>query len=159
MIHIIAFNLFFACCLIYCLRVGGGPERAAILSQAIAVLLTIIIFFFSPMVTRWNGRSALVLVDIALLVSLTLVALKANRYWTIILAGLQLSTVLVHLSKALVPALPAASYAIFAQFWAWPMLVTTLAGAWKHRLRLKTYGHERDWRPLWPHLAQTDFTI
>jgi len=159
MTHVIAFNLFFACCLIYCLRYGGAPERAAILAQAVAAMLTIAIIAFFPHAASFTSLAeALVLVDSVLLASLIVIALKANRLWTIALAGLQLSTVLVHLSKALVPALPASSYAIFAQFWAWPMLITTAWGTHSHRVRVKKEGQEQDWKPIWPRLAHESYT-
>ena len=35
MVHIIAFNLFLVGCLVYALRYGGEPEKAAMLSQAV----------------------------------------------------------------------------------------------------------------------------
>jgi len=159
MIHVIGFNVFLALCLIYSLRCGGQPERAAMLAQAAAAILTIIAIRTLPRFsTLAELAQALVIIDAALLLALTALALRANRLWTIVLAGLQLSTVVVHVSKAVFPALPAASYGIFAQFWAWPMLITTLVGTHSHWTRIRRFGLERDWKPLWPHSVPADST-
>jgi hypothetical protein len=158
-IHIIAFNLFLACCLLYSFKNGGEPEKAAMLAQFFAAVLTITAIHFLPHSASFtNLAHALAVIDGALLLSLVGLALRANRLWTILLAGLQLSTVVVHLSKAVFPALPAASYGFFAQFWAWPMLITTAVGTHAHRMRTKKFGEERDWKPLWPHSVRAHST-
>src|SRR6185312_14934812 len=155
MIHVILFNLLFGCCLLYALKFGGGPERAVVLAEAAALFLTITAIHFLPQAADFSGLArALALIDLGLLAALAGIALRANRLWTIVLAGLQLSTVLVHVSKALVPALPAASYAIFEQLWAWPVLLTTAIGTQRHRARVRKCGEEQDWKPLWPYSVQ-----
>lgn len=160
MIHVVAFNLFLAICLIYSLQCGGAPEKAAMLSQVAAAALTITAIFALPRSANFDSFAlALGVVDLGLLVALTGIAMRANRLWTIVLAGLQLSTMVVHLSKVLFPALPAASYGIFAQFWAWPMLLTTAIGTHRHRMRVRRFGAERDWKPLWPHSLQIGSVI
>lgn len=155
MLHIVAFNVALAGCLVLSIKAGGGPEKLAMLSQVFAGILTAISAHFLPHVVGFATLAgAVAAIDATLLVVLTSIALKANRLWTIVLAGLQFSTVLVHLSKAAYPALPAASYGIFAQFWAWPMLLATALGTWRHRTRVRKEGDERDWKPLWPHSYQ-----
>jgi len=151
MIHIILFNFVLLSCLFYSLKCGGRPEKAAMISQVAAAVLTIIAIRILPRSVAFTGVAhGLVVIDIGLLLALTWLALRANRLWTIVLAGLQLSTMIVHLSKAVFPALPAASYGIFAQFWAWPMLLTTAVGIHCHALRTARFGEEPDWKPLWP---------
>lgn len=155
MIHVVAFCVFFAFCLLYSLRFGGGPEKAAMLCEAAAVVFTIAAILFFPRSVSFTGvAEALFMIDLVLLVALCWIALRANRLWTIVLAGLQLSTVLVHVSKAAFPGLPAASYAIFEQFWSWPIMITTLAGTHSHRMRVRRFGPERDWKDLWPEAVQ-----
>lgn len=154
MIHIIAFNLALFPCLAYSLKFGGAPERVAISAQLIAYLVTLLAAHVPSLAGFHFLAQGLALIDLILLALLTALALKANRLWTIGLAGLQFATILIHLSKALYPALPATSYAVFAQFWAWPMLITTAIGTRNHRARTKRAGAEQDWKPLWPHSAQ-----
>lgn len=152
MLHIIAFNLAFVTCLAYASWRGGAPERLAMVAQALANVFTILAIHFLPRASGFHSLAhALAAIDVVLLVALTALALRANRLWPIVLAGLQLTTVFVHLSKAVFPDFPAASYGIFAQFWAWPMLLATAWGTRNHRSRERMNGEERDWKPLWPH--------
>jgi hypothetical protein len=154
MIHIIVFELSFAACLAYALTYGGRPERTSVTALAAANLLSIAAINSLPRAAGFGSLAeALALVDFLLLVCLVWIALVANRLWTIALAGLQLSLILVHVSKALYPALPAASYGIFAQFWAWPMIGAAAIGTRNHRKRIRELGEERDWKPLWPRLV------
>jgi hypothetical protein len=150
MIHVLAFTATLLACLTYVLTAGGKPERIAILAQFLAFLLTVAVlsFHWTPFLHLPLG---LALVDVALSIILTVLALKANRLWPIALAGMQLATVFAHLAKALGFPLPAAGYGIFVQLWGWPMLIVTWLGAFKHRLRTRKDGEEPDWKPLWPH--------
>ena len=155
MIHIIAFQLSFIACLIYALRFGGKPERVSVTALASANILSIIAIRLLPRASGFGTLAqALAAVDFFLLLGLVSIALRANRLWTIVLSGLQLSLVLIHISKAVYPALPAASYGIFAQFWAWPMIVAVAIGTKNHRKRTMELGEELDWKPLWPHSSQ-----
>ncbi len=152
MIRIIAFQLAFIACIFYAVRCGGKPERASVAALASAYIFSIATLLFLPRAAGFGTLAeALAVVDFVLLIGLTWIALIANRLWTIALAGLQLSLVFVHLSKALYPALPAASYGIFAQFWAWPMIVVVAIGTRNHRKRTIEFGDEPDWKPLCPH--------
>lgn len=153
MIHVIAFAATFLVCLIYVYSAGGGPERLAILAQLVAFLLSIVAISFRWM--RFEGLPlGLVMIDVALAVALTFLSLKANRLWPIVLAGMQVATLFAHLAKILSFPLPAAGYAIFVQFWGWPMLIVTALGTYNHRARIEKYGPERDWKPLWPNSAR-----
>ena len=150
MIHVLAFTATLLACLGYSLNAGGKPERVAILAQVTAFLFTVIVLSF-----RWTAFEhfplGLAFIDVILAAALTLLALKANRLWPIILAGMQVATVFAHVAKALSFPLPAAGYAIFVQFWGWPMLIVTGLGTYKHRARTRRSGDEPDWKPLWPH--------
>lgn len=150
MIHVIAFTATLLTCLVYVFIVGGRPERCAIVAQLVAFLLTVLVLSF-----RWTPFQhfpvALALIDLALAGILVSIALKANRLWPILLAGMQLATVFGHLAKALSFPLPTAGYGIFVQLWGWPMLIVTALGAYKHRRRAMKFGKEADWKPLWPH--------
>lgn len=153
MIHVIAFAATFLACFVYVFLAGGMPERLAMLAQFLAFLLSIFAISFRWM--RFEGLPlGLVMIDVALAVALTLIALKANRLWPIVLAGMQVATLFAHLAKALSFPLPTAGYAIFVQFWGWPMLIVTALGTYNHRARIKRFGQERDWKPLWPNSVQ-----
>jgi hypothetical protein len=150
MIHFLAFAAAFLACFVYSFVAGGRPERLGMLAQLVAFLfgLSAISFHWA----NWRGLPiGVALSDVALAIALTALALKANRLWPIVLAGLQLTTVFAHVAKGLSVPLPTAGYAIFVQLWGWPMLLVTAVGTYKHRKRIRRYGEEQDWKPLWPH--------
>lgn len=125
------------------------------LAQLGAFLSTLVVMSFRW--TLWRGFPiGVALVDVALAIALTVLALKANRLWPIVLAGMQLATVFGHVARLLSFPLPTAGYAIFVQLWGWPMLIVTAIGIHKHHERTKGRGTERDWKPLWPRSAQTE---
>lgn len=157
MIHVIAFAVTFLLCTVYVISVGGMPERLAMLAQFVAFLFSL--FAISFRWIRWAGMpAALMIADLGLAITLTAIALKANRRWPILLAGMQVATVFAHLAKVLSVPLPAVGYAVFVQFWGWPMLFVTAAGAYNHHRRLGRIGQERDWKPLWPESPQVTST-
>ena len=152
MIRIIVFELSFIACLIYAMRCGGKPERASAAALACANIVSIAAIYLPSRAAGFGSfAEPLAVIDFLLLLGLVWISLRANRLWTIVLSGLQLSLVLIHVSKALYPALPAASYGIFAQFWAWPMILAVAIGTRNHRRRTMASGDESDWKPLWPH--------
>ena len=127
------------------------------LAQLAAFLLTLFVMSFRW--TLWRGFPVGVgLVDGTLAVALIVLALKANRLWPIVLAGMQVATVFGHAAKLLSFPLPTAGYAIFVQLWAWPMLFVTALGVRNHHERTKMRGKEQDWKPLWPRSVQAKFT-
>lgn len=157
MIHFYAFATTFVACLIYAFVAGARPERFAMMAQLGAFLVTA--FLISFRWSSWLGMPlGVALVDFGLAIALISLALKANRLWPIVLAGMQVATVFGHLAKLLSFPLPTAGYAIFVQFWAWPMLMVTAVGTHNHRARTRRFGAEPDWKPLWPHSVHANST-
>ena len=146
MIHIASFAVAFLACTMYALSAGGWPERTAMLAQLAALIISLSTGFLHVSGKFYSLIWGWAIADVGLAVALTLVALQANRYWTIVLAGLQVAAVLVHVAKMMFPTLPATGYAIFLQLWAWPMLIITAVGTWNHRQRSARFGSERDWK-------------
>jgi hypothetical protein len=124
------------------------------LAQAAAYLITLSTGYlrvaggFTSIVEGW------LIADTLLLVALIWLALRANRVWTIVLAGLHLAAVFVHLAKAAYPQLPPFGYALFLQLWAYPMLLTTAIGIRCHQVRLRRFGTYPDWKPTLPSEVQ-----
>ncbi|RST30626.1 hypothetical protein HMF7854_07090 [Sphingomonas ginkgonis] len=149
MLHIIAFLVALGFCSIYAFSAGAGPERVAIVAQLGALLMS-----FSAGFVRISGGfsslpAGLAVADLALGAALVVLALWANRFWPIALAGLQVATILAHIAKSIFPPLPAAGYAILVTVWAWPMLAVTAVGIMNHRRRVLLHGAERDWKDSW----------
>lgn len=146
MIRILIFQVIFLTCAWYAWRAGGLPERTAMLAQAVAYLITLSTGYlrvaggFTSIVEGW------LIADLLLMAALIWLALQANRLWTLVLAGLHVAAILVHLAKATYPQFPPFGYALFLQFWAYPMLLTTMIGVRSHQLRLRQHGSYPDWK-------------
>lgn len=142
------FLVLMALCCGYALLRGGAPERVAAGLQIGAFAITILVhrlFEGSAFRVASIGTAT---IDAALLAALTVLAWRSTRFWPLWVAGWQLAAIVAHLAKLLDPAMLPAGYAIQAQIWAYPMLVATAAGAWRHRARLAAGDADPPWKPM-----------
>src|SRR5438270_11934619 len=100
MIHIFAFAAAFLACFAYAFWAGGKPERAAIVAQLVALLLSMAAISFRS-IPASGVPAGLALVDLALAIALGSLALTSNRLWPIVLAGMQVATLFAHLARLL----------------------------------------------------------
>ncbi|MDG2533914.1 hypothetical protein P6144_09675 [Sphingomonas sp. HITSZ_GF] len=135
-------SLLVTCCL-YALARGGKPERAAVGILAAAVGAS---FAVPSMGSHrfYQLELGMLAVDSCLFLSMTALALKAQRYWTMWLAAVKFNTVITHL-LILSPTLPPWSYAIANAAWSYPSPLLIAIGAVRHRQRLKRYGADPAW--------------
>lgn len=88
---------------------GGRPER-------IAALASLAAFLISPVAQRLGGDHwpllGVALVDVSLCALLVVLALRYDRAWLIMAAGVELATVMAHLGRVLDPTLMARGYVI-----------------------------------------------
>lgn len=89
----------------------------------------------------------LFLMDVLLLVALCVIAIRANRWWPIPVAGCQLVAVLVHAGKLLDPSMIPSGYAFLVKISSWPMVALLGYGTWAHRQRLRQGIIVPDWKP------------
>lgn len=138
------FNGLTALSCTYALARGGAPERLA----ALIVLLGLASAWAS-LLLGYRGFGAIKMdifaEDIAMLVALQAVALFADRFWPIWVAGLQLATVFVHLTRALTPELFPLAYAIGLWSWGYLIVLALAIGTYRHRRRVVQSGREPDW--------------
>lgn len=125
---------------------GGAPERwaAALYTAAYAVTIALALFKSSSFQTIEWGIFA---VDIALMVSLVILALIANRYWTLWAASLQVVGILAHLAKLMVPEILAPAYAATLLIWSYAAVPLLITGTIRHRKRISHYGSDASWTP------------
>ncbi|MCW3796509.1 hypothetical protein OMW55_01620 [Sphingomonas sp. BN140010] len=147
MIRLGLFLAAFFLCATYAYKVGGQPERAAITAQGFALIITLSTELLRGSVTFSFLVWGWLVADTLLIFMLIALALRANRIWTMVLAGLQLAAIFAHVAKALYPQLPPLAYALFLQFWGWPMLVCTMAGTLNHRSRVLRGVSQPEWKP------------
>ena len=90
----------------------------------------------SPMSVRYStieeGEMA---VDLVVLAVFLLVALRSDRFWPLWITGLQLTTTLSHMLKAVDFKLLPAAYGAAERFWSYPILVIIAVGAWRQHRR------------------------
>lgn len=136
-------GLLLAVC-IYAMVRGGKPERYAALMYLAA-------FFASALSAQFGNRLyhsinwGIFAIDLILAVALSVLALHANRYWTIWASSIQLVAILAHLAKMLVPEIAAAAYQITLLVWSYAAMPLLVAATSRHRQRLRLYGTDLAW--------------
>lgn len=126
----------------YALWRGHRDERAVAavcLGASIISLLSL---------TRWESRyssveTGLLLVDAVTLAMFTAVALRSTRFWPLWVAGLQLTTSMGHLMKAIDINLLPMAYGAALRLWSYPILVILAVGTWRGQRRPIESGQER----------------
>lgn len=88
------------------------------------------------MVSRYNGVELGVLaIDLLTLAVFVFVALRSDRFWPLWISGLQLTTTIGHVLKAIQLDLVPIAYAVSLRFWAYPILVILAVATWRNRQR------------------------
>lgn len=106
---------------------------AAIICVAASIASTIVM---SPLAGRYSGvESGVFIVDVAVLIGFTAIALRSDRFWPLWVAGLQLTTIIAHVFKALDLDLIPQVYAAAARFWVYPIFLIIVIGTWRSHQR------------------------
>lgn len=94
----------------------------------------------SPISIRYSGvEFGLLLIDLVVLASFVLVALRSRRFWPLWVAGLQLTSSLGHLIKAIDFQLLPMAYGAAIALWSYPILIILAIGTWRGQRR-KHFG-------------------
>ena len=141
------FLLFFAIVSLFAMLRGGGPERATAGAYILALAGSAYMGFLNVPGNFRVVPMGLFAVDVALLVALCLISIRANRWWVIPAAGCQLVAVMVHLVRLLDPAMVPNSYEFLTDIWSWPMVILLGLGTVAHRRRLGRSIFMLDWKP------------
>lgn len=113
---------------------GRGDERAAAATCLGASLIQMLVI--SPAMHRYSGVEIGVLaVDLGVLAVFVAIALQSSRFWPLWVAGLQLTTVLGHILKAVQLSLLPLAYAGALRFWSYPILLIVAVGTWRTHQR------------------------
>lgn len=113
---------------------GRFDER---LAATICIIATFITWLFnSPLRERFSGVEIGVLAaDTLALIGFTVLALRSDRFWPLWVAGLQLTTTLSHMLKAIQIDLMPQAYAAAARFWVYPIFLIIVIGTWRSHQR------------------------
>ena len=127
----------------YALWRGRSDERIVAGACLAASLISYAVL--SPRIMRYSQvETGVLMVDLGVLAVFTMVALQSSRFWPLWVAGLQLTTSVAHLLKAVDADLLPHAYGAAARFWSYPILLIVAIGTWRsHRRR----GADRDTNP------------
>lgn len=145
-LHAIVFGGVQSGACLYALR-GGSPERAVAGMMAVAMLATATTPVI-PHVTFHRVEPIPFAVDLLLLVGLVALAARANRFWPLWVAAAHLLAVTVHGVRAYDQTILPIVYAKLTGWTAYLMIILLVLGTWRHLMRVRTRGFERDWSPL-----------
>lgn len=114
----------------YALILGRRDERIVGAVCVIASLAT------AALLSTWRSRYSGVetgelLVDTVTLAAFVFVALGSDRFWPLWVAGLQLTTSMSHVLKAIDLSLVPQAYAAAEKFWSYPILLILAIGTWR----------------------------
>lgn len=141
MIAVLFIALWLGVCA-YALWRGGQPERLVAVMFLIAAPLSSAVYSSR----LWHGMQiGIFTVDVVMLGLLVMIALRANRYWPIGMAAMQVLQVVGQLLKLVDRDMPILIYWIGAAVWAYPMLTLLLLGTLRHHNREKRLGPEQPW--------------
>jgi hypothetical protein len=81
--------------------------------------------------------TSILAVDILGFLGFTYAAVISDRFWPLWVSGLQLTSSMGHLFKAVDTHLMPLAYAAALRFWAWPILILLAVGTWRSERRRK----------------------
>lgn len=137
MLNPIVYHLLLVAVAAYAFLRGRADERFAAGICIVATIATRLVL--SPIASRYSGiELGVFLVDLLTLAGFTAIALRTDRFWPLWVAGLQLTTIVAHLLKAVQFDLIPHAYAAAARFWVYPIFLIIVIGTWRsHRRRLQ----------------------
>lgn len=137
MLRNLIFGLLLSAAFAYAFWRGQREERLIAAASAAAAILSIA-FIQSVRPSYSAVESGVLLVDVGVLAIFTHVALRSDRFWPLWVSGLQLTTSVGHVLKAIYPDLLPLAYAAALRFWSYPILLILIVGTWRgHQRRLR----------------------
>ena len=145
MIHIVIFYASLIFTTAYAVARGGAPEQIVGWLFILAGVLSSAFLWITPSDAFTHVELAVMMIDAIMLMVLIVLALCADRYWPLWVAGLQLIMVGVHVAKIYDLTMVAWTYSIGSGKLAYPQMALLAAGTWRHQQRLVRYGIDRSW--------------
>ncbi|WP_210357504.1 MULTISPECIES: hypothetical protein [Sphingomonas] len=142
--NVIAFTLLLLATVALAGWRGGQPEKIVAGMFVLAYVATMA--GYSGMPARFARIEPYVAaIDIAVLAGVTVVLLRADRFWPIAAFAAQGVAVLTHLIKLIDPGIVRQAYAIALAAPGWLAVLILLAGVVRHARRAAIFGRQRDW--------------
>lgn len=92
----------------------------------------------SPFAGSYSSvETGIFIVDVVAFLAFTYAALISDRFWPLWVSGLQLTTNLGHVMKAVDVHLLPLAYAAALRFWGYPILIILAVGVWRSQRRAR----------------------
>lgn len=128
------FRILLAIVAVYAFVRGSRDERQIGVVLVVGVIATTLAL--SPVNKRFSGlESSVMIVDIIVFAGFLWVALRSERFWPLWIAGLQLTTILGHVLKAVDVHLFSRAYGAALMFWGYPIVLILAIGTWRGQRR------------------------
>lgn len=114
---------------LYAYRKGGAPERHVACVLVSMHAAGIGYFLIADQWVDYSGHALFrVAVDVVALIALTIIALRANRWWPLWVSSVQLLAVMAHVLKAVEPDMPLLIWNVMERWPFWAAIVLTGIG-------------------------------
>src|SRR6059058_6276755 len=128
------FRILLALVALYAFTRGSRDERQVGVILVVGVIATHLAW--SPLTQRFHGLETHVMaVDITVFAGFLWVALRSDRFWPMWIAGLQLTTILGHVLKAVDVHMFSRAYGAALMFWGYPIVIILAIGTWRSARR------------------------
>lgn len=128
-------------------RLGAAPEK--IIASLFLGSATLSRIYFWAVEQQPNLDSidyGYLALDIVLTVVMVTVALRANRMYTLWMAGFQIIAVMAHFARGLSDSISAIAYVIMVVGPSYFQIIILGFGIWLHARRVRRHGNYRSWR-------------
>jgi hypothetical protein len=142
--------IFFAVQAVTCLyafRRGALPERSVAGMMAVAALATVA-SPVRPHISYYTVELPVLTIDLVFLGCLCILAARADRFWPMWVAALQLLAITVHGVRLYDTQLLPSVYSAAVGLMAYPMMALLVVGTRRHVKRVAARGPEPDWSVL-----------
>lgn len=92
----------------------------------------------------------LLLIEVIVVATMVAVALRANRMYTLWMAGFQIIALLAHFARELADQISPIAYVIMYVGPSYLQIMTLGSGIWLHHKRVQRHGSYRSWRSSSP---------
>ncbi len=126
---------------------GKGPEIASATALVAMFVVSILYWLIIGDQDRLNTVDlGTLIIDLLTAAALIVIALRANRMYTLWLAGFQIIATFAHLARGLSDAISPLAYAIMYIGPSYFQIIILGFGIWAHQRRVSRHGTYRSWR-------------
>ena len=146
-LNVVVYNALVLACWAYALQRGGAPEKIGTTILVFGSYLTGVAA--SAFEIRFRSVEVGILsVDLLCVAAFLGLALRADRFWPLWVAALQIVATAFHAARFVDPDIVGRTYAFMLAIWAYPMILLMIVGTWRHRQRLARRGVDKSWAQI-----------